>query len=557
MASIHAMAGKFLENGHVVRRDMWNRYYFSKDTLGPIKNGTSGHRGLTGTGFTDKHVAALTQAVVDIRKERGSFGPDGFKLTRIGGSTDPRSIGLALGPIVIGKDVRFTSDFALKTTVEVLAGNRMKVIISSDEKATPTPVISHKIIKMNRAGENVEGIIITASHNPPEEAGYKTNGMDGGPNTRTKEIDGKANEYLKDDSNIKRIPYEMAVKHGLVQEVDLIRPYVEDLNSVVNMELIRSGKFGVSPLGGSACGVYELINQIHGTDIRVIYGEPDPSGINRTSDWDGKLRGDPSSTYVMQAVFDKFPGLNVPFIGANDNDADRFGGVDSTGILNPNHILCVLFDYLARERGWDQSMGIGRTIGTTHMLDRIAANYDRPVYEVNVGFKYYVDGIKNGKYVLAGEESAGLCIPRFDGKTWVTEKDGIVANLLMMEVIAKTGKDVGTLYGELESKYGIHQYQRIDAPATPEKKAKLAELCNDPSHVESLLSGKQIAGRNIERIKTGDGIKVVLEGGVWVLKRASGTENIIKDYREERSSDRNMKTAERASVEIDHLLELK
>jgi phosphoglucomutase len=257
----------------------------------------------------------------------------------------------------------------------------------------------------------------------------------------------------------------------------------------------------------------------------------------------------------MMAVQGMREKLGVPFIGANDNDADRFGGEDVTeGILDPNHVLCVLFDYLARTRGYDQSMGIGRTIGTTHMLDRIAGNYGRPFYEVNVGFKYYVEGLQTGKYVLAGEESAGLSLPRLNGSTWVTEKDGIAAVLLMMEAIAQSGKDIGTLYGELVALYGPHQYERIDAPATAAKKTRLGQLAKDRQEVENLLAGKKIAGKTIERLVVGDGIKVVLEGGIWVLKRASGTEDIIKDYREERGD--TLATAQKASEEIDHYLGL-
>ena len=256
----------------------------------------------------------------------------------------------------------------------------------------------------------------------------------------------------------------------------------------------------------------------------------------------------------MKAVQGIREKLGVPFIGANDNDADRFGGEDSTGILNPNHVLCVLFDYLAAHRGFNASMGVGRTIGTTHMIEEIAKNYGRPSYEVNVGFKHYVAGLLSGKYVLAGEESAGLSFPRRDGSVWVTEKDGIAAVLLMMEAMARTGKDIGTLYGDLVKKYGPYQYERQDVPADPEKKKLLIQLAGDPDRVKSLLAGKKIANRSIERLVIGDGIKVVLCGGVWVLKRTSGTENIIKDYREEKGE--SLETARKASEEIGQYLGL-
>jgi phosphoglucomutase len=256
----------------------------------------------------------------------------------------------------------------------------------------------------------------------------------------------------------------------------------------------------------------------------------------------------------MQAVAGLRERLGAVFIGANDNDSDRFGGEDATGILNPNHVLCVLFDHLCRTRGFAPTLGVGRTIGTTHLIDRLAAAHGRPVEEVNVGFKWYVKGLLAGRYVLAGEESAGLSLPRRDGRTWVTEKDGIAAVLLIMEAIATSGKNVGELYADLERRFGAHQYERIDAPATAAKKARLIALQGAPAEVERLLAGKRVAGRAIERLKVGDGVKVVLAGGVWVLKRASGTEEIIKDYRE--AVGDTLDEARRASEEIDALLGL-
>jgi phosphoglucomutase len=256
----------------------------------------------------------------------------------------------------------------------------------------------------------------------------------------------------------------------------------------------------------------------------------------------------------MKAVEGLREQLGVPFIGANDNDADRFGGEDSTGSLNPNHVLCVLVDQLCRTRDWDAAKRVGRTIGTTHMLDRIAAEHGREVHEVDVGFKWYAYGVHRGEYLLAGEESAGLTVPRLDGSPWVTEKDGIMAVLLMMEVMGRTGRDVGTLYAELVARHGVHRYERVDSPATPDRKGRLRALAAAPTEVERLLAGRRVAGRAIERVKVGDGVKVVLEGWVWVLKRPSGTEDIIKDYREERGE--TLDTARRASAELDELLGL-
>lgn len=548
--SIHPLAGKHPDPSTLVTEESLRiRYHNPEPPLAPIKNGTSGHRGLTGSGFSDLHVAAITQALVEIRRERGTYGPDlpaGYPI---------QFTSRLAGPIITGKDVRYTSDFAQRTVAEVFAGNGQAVLVQRGDRATPTPVVSHAILSRNNRGGKVEGVILTASHNPPDEAGYKSNGLNGGPNTRTRAIDELANRFLAEPGAVKRMPYDEAVRRGLVVEDDFMMPYVRDLASLIRFDVIRGQRFGATPLGGASNGYYEAISSIHGLDIRVALAEPDPASAHKTYDWDGRLRGDPSSAYVMQVVNGIRQKFDVPFVGANDNDADRFGGEDATaGILNPNHVICVLFDYLARERNFPASRGVGRTIGTTHMLDLIARDHGRPVEEVNVGFKYYVDGLITGKYVLAAEESAGLSFPRLDGSTWVTEKDGIAAVLLIMEVIARTGKDIGTLYQELVRRYGPHHYERIDAPATDVVKKRINELAAQPAEVEKLLLGKRIANRSIERLVVGDGIKVVLEGGVWVLKRPSGTENIVKDYREERGD--SIDTARRASVEIDHLLGL-
>lgn len=545
----HPLAGKRPDPATLVTRERMERAYFHPEgELRPIKNGTSGHRGPTGVGFSERHVAAMTQALCDIRRQRGTWGP--------AASDDPSTNlfhGLP-GPVVLGKDVRFTSDLAQRTAVEVFAGNGLPVLVHRQGRATPTPVVSHAILLGNEWGGNVEGAIVTASHNPPDDAGYKSNGMDGGPNTRTKPIDERANALLRDPSGIRRMDYERAVREGLVIEVDLVLPYVQDLATVIDFDVLRGHRFAATPLGGSAHGYYEAIAGHHDLDLRVVVGEPDPASAKRTHDWDGKLRGDPSSPWAMQAVAGLRAELGVPLLGANDNDADRFGAEDATGVLNPNHVLCVLFDYLCTHRNFDAAKGVGRTIGTTHLLDRIAEAHGRAVHEVDVGFKWYVAGLRAGRYVLAGEESAGLSLPRRDGRPWVTEKDGIAAVLLMMEVVARTGRDLGTRYRELEAKYGPHRYERVDTAASPARKARLAQLAADRGLVESALAGRQVAGRSVERLVVGDGVKVVLDGGTWVLKRASGTEDIIKDYREQRGE--SLDEARKASAELDGLLGL-
>lgn len=546
---IHPLAGTRPDPATLVtREELEERYRHPRGELAPVQNGTSGHRGSTGAGFSEQHVAAMTQALCDIRRQRGTFGPS---------PSDDPNVNLAghpLGPIVLGKDVRFTSDFAVVTAAEVFAGNGMRVVVHRGDRATPTPVVSHTILRANARGENMEGAIVTASHNPPDDAGYKSNGLDGGPNTRTRPVDELANLHLAAASGIRRLAWAKARDSGLIVEEDLVTPYARDLGEVVDMDRVRGGRFAATPLGGSAWGYYAAVNHLHGTSIQLALDEPDPASAHRTYDWDGRLRGDPSSPWVMQAVAGLRHSLGVDFIGANDNDADRFGGEDATGVLNPNHVLCVLFDYLARVRGFAPSLGIGRTIGTTHMLDRIAQAHGRPIHEVNVGFKWYVKGLLEGKYVLAGEESAGLSLPRRNGRPWVTEKDGIAAVLLLFEVMGHEGKDIGTLYRQLESRYGVYSYERVDTPATTAKKSRLLALAQDAAEVTRLLSGKRIAGRSLARLTVGDGIKLVLEDDVWVLKRPSGTENIIKDYREERGE--TLETARRASREMDHLLGL-
>ena len=547
--SHHPLAGTLPDPSDLTpRAALEQAYHHPQGPLAPVKNGTSGHRGVTGAGFAEAHVAAMTQALVDIRAARGTFGP--------AASDDPAVNlgGRPPGAIVIGKDVRHGSDFALRTAVEVFAGNGVPVILHAGHRATPTPVVSHTIRAGNARGENLEGAIITASHNPPEQAGFKSNGLDGGPNTRTAPIDARANALLDGADSIRRMDFEAAEAAGLVVYRDLVTPYVRDLATVVDFAVLKGQRFAATSLGGAAHGYYDAINAAHGTDIRVFNDQPDPSGRNRTRDWDGALRGDPSSAWVMKAVQGMRQRADAPFIGANDNDADRFGGEDSGGSLNPNHVLCVLFDYLCQHRDLPAAMGIGRTIGTTHMLDLIAASHARPSYEVNVGFKWYVAGLQQGQYVLAGEESAGLSLPRMDGSPWVTEKDGIAAVLLMMESITRTGLDIAGQYSKLVERFGAHQYERVDMPAEPSHKARLQALAADPALVERRLAGQRVAGRAIERTVVGDGVKVVLEGGVWVLKRPSGTEDIVKDYREERGE--GLETARRASLELDGLLGL-
>ncbi len=530
-----------------------DRYFNPAGQLSPLKNGTSGHRGLVGAGFADLHVAAMTQACVNLRASAGRFGP------MLSPEYEASIAGRPLGSIFLGKDVRHVSDFAQNTVCEVLAGNGQRVIINSQGRPTPTPVISFMILSQNlrnMLGDNslAEGMIDTASHNAPSNGGIKTNGFNGGPNVNTAPIDELGNALMASPELINRMPYAEALERGLIVEMDMMSPYVEALSRVVRMDLLKGMRFGATPLGGSGIGYFEAINQRYGTNISVLLGEADPEGAQKVYDWDGELRGDPSSWHVMQVIKGQREMLGVPFLGALDNDSDRFGGEDATGLLTPNQILCVLADYLSSVRGWPTSMRIGRTIGTTHMLDAIAGSYGRTVHETNVGFKYFVDGLFNRGYVIAGEESSGCQTPAIDGSVWVTEKDGIAAVLLMMEAIAHTGKDLGTLYADIVGRFGPHPYTREDTAPSEEVVGLIRQLSKDTSRVSAMLP-QNIAGSSISQLLVGDGIKIVLANGAWILIRPSGTEPVVKNYMEAPRFD-NLDPARRLMVEAYHHLGL-
>lgn len=564
MPDLSPLAGKrAIPENLLSRGDISQRYFGCNnfmDKIGPFESGTSGKRGRVGPEFCQGHTIAAAHSAVDLIEEQGRFGPP------VPASMEKAFEGKAHGPVIIGKDVRFVSDMIQDDLVETLTSRGIPVVIQKGGTATPTPVISFEILRRNKNGEKVEGMIATASHNSPGDkkkeghAGLKTNGFDGGPNTDTKPLDEKANKYLKDPQKL----IEGAKNHPgggnkeLIEEADLMTQYVSELKDVVNMDAIRESgmAFGVSPLGGSACGYYEAVNKMYGTNIRVFYGEPDPSGSCRTYDWDEELRGDTTSEFAMMALEGIREKYGLVAVYANDNDADRFGGIDSHGLINPDHALAVAFDYLCSHRNFDPSMGVGRTIATTHMQDAIADYYNRPHYEYNVGFKYFVKGLQERKYVLVGEESGGGVFPRFDGSVWVTEKDGIAFNLLMMEIAAVTGMDIETYYQKvLVPRFGAYQKERIDSEATQAKKDILAALIANKEATEKLIRERKYAGRKVVNVTIGDGVKVELEGGVWVLFRASGTENIIKIYREEHG--KNLDTARAATLELASVLNLK
>jgi phosphoglucomutase len=480
--------------------------------------GTSGHRGspLTGS-FTEAHIVAITQAICDYRSSKA-----------------------ITGPLFLGKDTHALSTPAQRTALEVLAANNVETIIQRNDGATPTPVISRAILVHNRGRQQQwsDGIVITPSHNPPEDGGFKYNPPNGGPADIdvTEAIQRRANDLLKHgNAAVRRVPLATAIKATTTHQEDLIRPYVDDLRNIVDMDAIRGSglTLGVDPLGGASCLYWDVINSTYGLDIVVTNPTIDPTFSFMTLDHDGKIRMDPSSPYAMTrllALRDKY-SLAV----ANDPDADRHGIVTpSTGLMNPNHFLAVAVDYLLQHRPhWPGHATIGKTLVSSSMIDRVAEHLGRRLYEVPVGFKWFVAGLFDGSCCFGGEESAGASFLRQDGTVWTTDKDGLIMGLLAAELTARTGRDPGEHYRDLTAKLGTSYYTRIDAPATPELKATLGKL--SPRAVPaSTLVGEPITAK-LTRAPGNDapigGLKVTAQSG-WFAARPSGTENIYKLYAE-------------------------
>ncbi|MBI2265540.1 MAG: alpha-D-glucose phosphate-specific phosphoglucomutase [Armatimonadetes bacterium] len=494
----HPMAGK--KGLQVI-----NPYYFQQEFHAPplplagVKFGTSGHRGRLGSGFSERHAEAIAQAVARMHEERG-----------------------IKGPILVGGDTRLVSRATSVICAEVLAANGFSVILA--DGPLPTPVFSSEIL----AGTAVASLNGTASHNPPQDMGLKYNPSHGGPAETevTGLIEAYAKECLADPGRIRRIPLKTAESQGLVLHRDLIRPYLERLSRIVDLVCIKESglRIGIHPLGGASIRYYETLREEFGLEnLEIVDTTLDPTFGFIPLDHDGQIRMDPSSVYPMRPLLDLLEKGKYDFVGASDPDADRFGvATREAGLLSPNHALSIVFHYLLNHRpAWPESLGVGRTIGTTHLVDRIAAAHGRPVDEVNVGFKYYVQGLREDRYALAGEESAGLSVYR-----WVTEKDGILAVLLLAEVMARSGKDLSSIYKELISRYGEPFYRRIDVPADEKTRSKIKSMkASDISGIQSLV------GEEIVRIRDTDGIKIYTENA-WVLARPSGTEPIAKLYAE-------------------------
>ena len=483
-----------------------------------VSFGTSGHRGssLRGT-FTEAHILAITQAICEYRHAQG---------------TD--------GPLYLGKDTHALSAPAQRTAVEVLAANQVETIIQRDDSVTPTPVISRAILVYNRGRRRhlADGIVITPSHNPPEDGGFKYNPTHGGPADTdiTRWVEDRANELLRtNNAAVKRVPYDKAVKAETTHQEDFILPYVKDLCHVVDMDAIRTAglKLGVDPLGGAALPYWEPINSVYKLDITVVNPNLDPTFSFMTVDHDGKIRMDCSSPYAMARLVGLKDRYRVAF--ANDPDADRHGIVTpSAGLMNPNHFLAVAIRYLLTHRPqWTLHTAVGKTLVSSSMIDRVVQKLNRRLCEVPVGFKWLAPGLYDSTFCFGGEESAGASFLRRDGTVWTTDKDGPIMSLLAAEITARTGKDPGEHYQELTAEFGTPSYTRIDAAATPEQKAKLERL--SPEAVKDLdLAGEPITAK-LTRAPGNNapigGLKVIAANG-WFAARPSGTENIYKIYAE-------------------------
>ena len=521
--AISFLAGQPAPKAMLVDLARLEREYFQRrpDMSDPnqrVSFGTSGHRGssLNGT-FTESHILAITQAICDYRRKQG---------------TD--------GPLYMGKDTHALSARAERTALEVLAGNGVETVIQHDNGVTPTPVISHAVLFYNRGRKEhlADGIVITPSHNPPEDGGFKYNPTNGGPADTdvTKWVQDRANELLRDgNSAVKRIPFDRAVKASTTHHQDFALPYVNDLRNVVDVDAIRAAglKLGVDPLGGASVHYWAPINEIYGLNVHVVNPAVDPTFSFMTVDHDGKIRMDCSSPYAMARLVGLKNQYRVAF--ANDPDSDRHGIVTpSPGLMNPNQYLAVAIRYLLMHRPhWPAHAAIGKTLVSSSMIERVVQSLGRRLCEVPVGFKWFVPGLFDGSICFGGEESAGASFLRLDGSVWTTDKDGLIMDLLAAEITARTGKDPGEHYGELTSAFGTPYYSRIDAPATPEQKLRLQKLSPDAVK-ESKLAGEPITAK-LTRASGNNapfgGLKVVAASG-WFAAHPSGTENVYKIYAE-------------------------
>jgi len=515
-------------------------YYDAAPDMGDpaqrVAFGTSGHRGSSLRGsFNEAHILAITQAIC---VHRSSQGID--------------------GPLYMGKDTHALSAPAQRTALEVLAANGVTTVIQRDDGFTPTPVISRAILAHNRGRRKrlADGVVVTPSHNPPEDGGFKYNPPDGGPaDTQvTRAIEERANELLREGlRGVKRTTPEAALRAPTTRQEDLVLPYVEDLRHVIDMEAIRAAglALAVDPLGGAAVNYWEPIDRVYGLDIAVVNPQVDPTFAFMTVDHDGRIRMDCSSPYAMAGLVGLKDRYRVAF--GNDPDADRHGIVTpSAGLMNPNHYLAVAIAYLLANRPqWPATAAVGKTLVSSSMIDRVVAKLGRRLCEVPVGFKWFAPGLADGSLCFGGEESAGASFLRRDGAVWTTDKDGLIMNLLAAEITARIGRDPGELYRDLEAEFGAPLYTRIDAAATPEQKARLGKLSPE-TVAAATLAGEPITAKLTKAPGNGAGIgglKVVAANG-WFAARPSGTENIYKIYAESFRDERHLQAIVREAQQI-------
>jgi len=509
-----------------LERDYFERLPDVNDPTQLVSFGTSGHRGSPfQSTFTEAHILAITQAISEYRNSKGIYGP-----------------------LYMGKDTHAISRAAERTALEVLAANNVETVIQSNDGVTPTPVISRIILVYNRGRRDrfADGIVITPSHNPPRDGGFKYNPPNGGPADTdvTGWIENRANDLLRQGNvEVKRVPFESAIKAGTTHQKDFVLPYVNDLRNVINMDAIRGAhlNLAVDPLGGAARPYWEPINSVYGLNVTVVNPVLDPTFSFMTVDHDGEIRMDCSSPYAMARLVSLKDKYRVAF--ANDPDSDRHGIVTpSSGLMNPNHFLAVSIRYLLTHRPqWGAHLAVGKTLVSSSLIDCVVKKLDRKLCETPVGFKWFVPGLFDGSFCFGGEESAGASFLRLDGTVWTTDKDGPIMDLLAAEIAAATGKDPGEHFRELVSQFGMPYYTRIDAAATPEQKAKLQKLSSSDVK-EFELAGDPIVDKLTTAPGNGapiGGLKVVTKSG-WFAARPSGTENIYKIYAESFQSEKHL-----------------
>lgn len=501
-----------------------------------VSFGTSGHRGTSLSGsFNEAHILAVAQALCEYRAEAG-----------------------VTGPMFIGMDTHALSEPALISATEVLAANGVTVMLQEGFGYTPTPAVSHAILGYNRGRKDglADGVVITPSHNPPGDGGFKYNPPSGGPADTdiTKKIETRANELLQDGlRGVKRLAFKQALAADTTHMFDFVAPYVGALGDVIDMDAVANAglKLGVDPLGGASVGYWEPIAERYGVELNVVNQSVDPRFSFMSVDKDGKIRMDCSSPYAMAGLIRLKDDFDLAF--GNDPDADRHGIVTkSSGLLNPNHYLAVAIDYLFQNRpGWQDDAAVGKTLVSSSMIDRVAGRLGRKLEEVPVGFKYFVSGLLDGSYGFGGEESAGASFLRRDGTVWTTDKDGLIMDLLAAEILAKTGRDPGEHYRDLEAEFGAPVYARMDAPADTEQKKVLATL--SPEQVTAdMLAGDTITAKLTKAPANGaaiGGLKVVTESG-WFAARPSGTEEIYKIYAESFKGEAHLKEIQVEAQEI-------